>query len=230
MDIKSVSLVFPMFNEVDNIEDTIRRAGALAGQISDDYEIIVADDASTDGSGDLVDRIAQKDLHVKSVRLKVNSKFGGALNAGLMAATKDIIVYTDSDFPAREEDIKKAIQLLDEADIVTAYSLVIKDASPKRIVMSKVYNFLVQLLFGLHLKDINSGLKIYKRHVIEGLKLRSKSPFIDVEIFVEAMRRGFTIKQYGLVFELRTKGSSAISRVSVVARTFWDMLAYRFGG
>lgn len=229
MTVRSVSLVFPMFNEADNIEDTIRRAGALAVQISDDYEIVVADDASTDGSADLVDRIAAKDPHVKSVRLKVNSKFGGALNAGLMAAAKDVIVYTDSDFPAKEEDIKKAVQLLDGADVVTAYSLVIKDASLKRIVMSKVYNFLVQLFFGLHLKDINSGLKIYKRQVLEGLKLRSQSPFIDVEIFAEAVRRGFTIKQYGLIFELRTKGSSAISRMSVVARTFWDMLAYKFG-
>jgi glycosyltransferase involved in cell wall biosynthesis len=228
MIMKSVSFVFPMFNEADNIESTIRRATALAAQISDDYEIVIADDASTDGSGGLIDRIAVKDPHVKPVHLKNNSKFGGALKAGLMASCKDVIIYTDSDFPAREEDIKKAIQLLDEADIVTAYSLAIKDSSLKRILMSKVYNFLVQSLFGLHLKDINSGLKIYKREVLRGLDLRSKSPFVDVEIFAEAAKRGFKIKQYGLIFELRTKGSSTISRVSVVARTFWDMFAYRF--
>jgi len=225
---KSVSFVFPMFNEADNIETTIRRATELAAQISSDYEIVVADDASTDGSGDLVDRIAAKDPHVKPVHLKNNLKFGGALNAGLMASRKDVIIYTDSDFPAREEDIKKAMQLLDEADIVTAYSLAIKDSTLKRILMSKVYNFLVQSLFGLHLKDINSGLKIYKREVLHGLNLKSKSPFIDVEIFAEAIKRGFKIRQYGLIFELRTKGSSTISRMSVVARTFWDMFAYRF--
>ncbi len=225
---KSVSFVFPMFNEADNIETTIRRATGLAAQISSDYEIVVADDASTDGSGDLVDRLAAKDPHVKPVHLKNNLKFGGALNAGLMASRKDVIIYTDSDFPAREEDIKKAMQLLDEADIVTAYSLAIKDSTLKRILMSKVYNFLVQLLFGLHLKDINSGLKIYKREVLQGLNLKSKSPFIDVEIFAEAIKRGFKIRQYGLIFELRTKGSSTISRMSVVARTFWDMFAYRF--
>lgn len=226
---RSVSFVLPMFNEADNIESTIRRAAELAAQISDDYEIVVADDASTDGSGGLVDRIAAKDPRVKSIHLKINSKFGGALKCGLMAATKDVVIYTDSDFPAREEDIKKALNLLDEADVVTAYSLVTKDLSPKRVVISRVYNFLVQLLFGFHLKDINSGLKIYKREVLEGLKLRSKSPFIDVEIFAEALRRGFRIKQYGLIFELRAKGSSTISRPSVVARTFWDMIAYRLG-
>ncbi|EFK96920.1 glycosyl transferase, family 2, partial [sediment metagenome] len=148
-----------MFNERENIEETVRRASAMAKEISDDYEIVIADDASTDGSGDLVDEISRKDGRVKSVRLKVNTKFGGALKAGLAAASKDVVIYTDSDFPAKEEDIKKALALLANADVVTAYSLVLKDTSIKRIFMSKVYNFLVRLLFGLHLKDINSGLK-----------------------------------------------------------------------
>lgn len=229
MTVKSVSFVFPMFNEIDNITCTIRRASALAAQISDDYEIVVVDDASTDGSGDVVDKMAREDKHIVPVRLSVNTKFGGALNAGLMAATKDVIVYTDSDFPAKEDDIKKAIEFLCEADVVTAYSLVIKDPSLKRVVMSKVYNFLVGILFGFRLRDINSGLKIYKRQVLEGLSLKSKSPFIDVEIFAEAIRRGFKIKQYGLVFDQRTGGSSTISRMSVVARTFRDMIAYKLG-
>lgn len=217
-----------MFNESENIAETIRKASDLAGQICDDYEIIVVDDASTDGSGDIVDALARQDSHIKSIRLKNNTKFGGALNEGLRNISKEVVIYTDSDFPAKGEDIKKALALLDGADVVTAYSLVIKDASLKRIMMSKVYNFLVRSLFGLQIRDINSGLKIYKREALQGLDLKSRSPFIDVEIFVEAVRRGFRIKQYGLVFELRTKGSSTISRPAVVARTFRDMLAYRF--
>lgn len=226
--LRGVSFIFPMFNEAENIADTINRASALAREISEDYEIVVVDDASTDGSGNVVDSIAAGDPHVKSVRLAHNTKFGGALSAGIGKASKDVIVYTDSDFPAREEDIKKAIDMLDGADVVTAYSLVIKDSSLKRIIMSKGYNFLVRLLFGLRLRDINSGLKIYKRKVLEGVALRSQSPFVDVEIFVEAAKRGAVIKQYGLVFDLRTKGTSSISRLGVVARTFRDMLAYRF--
>lgn len=228
MKIKSLSFVFPMFNEKENIEDTVRRAGDLARKITDDYEIIVVDDASTDGSGDTADLIASRDGHVKSVRLKNNTKFGGALKEGLEKASKDVVVYTDSDFPAKEEDIVAAMGLLESADIVTAYSLVIKDTNFKRIVMSKMYNFLVRFLFGLKIKDINSGLKIYKKEAIKGLNLKSASPFIDVEIFSKAIKNNFKVKQYGLIFELRTKGSSTISRMGVVLRTFRDMLAYRF--
>jgi len=225
---QSISFVFPMFNESENIGETIRRASALARELTGDYERVVVDDASTDGSGDVVDGLASADAHIKSIRLKNNTKFGGALKEGLKKASKEVVIYTDSDFPAKEEDMKRALDMLDGADVVTAYSLVIKDASLKRIIMSRVYNFLVRSLFGLHIRDINSGLKIYRKKVLEGLDLRSRSPFIDVEIFVEAARKGFTIKQYGLIFELRTRGESSISRMSVVARTFRDMIAYKF--
>lgn len=224
----NISFVFPMFNEAENIANTIRRITVLAKEICDDYEIVVADDASTDGSGDIVDRLAAEDKHIKSIRLKKNTKFGGALKAGLMSASKEIVVYTDSDFPAKEEDIKKALELLKDADVITAYSLVIKDASLKRIAMSKGYNFLVHFLFGLKLRDINSGLKIYKKETLQNLNPISRSPFIDVEIFAEIAKKGYRIKQYGLIFDLRTGGESTISRPGVVFRTFWDMLAYRF--
>ena len=87
---------------------------------------------------------------------------------------------------------------------------------------------MVQLFFGLNIKDVNSGFKIYKLKAVKDLALISRSPFVDVEIFAEAKKRGCKIEQFGLVFELRTKGTSTISRLSVVARTFWDMLMYKF--
>jgi len=223
-----ISFVIPMYNESANIADTIRSISRLAAELSDDYEIIVSDDASTDNSADVVQRLALQDKRIKLVRLKKNTKFGGALAEGLRNVSKDIVIYTDADLPVKEEDIKKGLAMLDDADIVTGYSLVLKDVTIKRILISKVYNFLVQLLFGLSIKDINSGFKIYKSRAVKGLDLMSRSPFVDVEIFAEAKKKGFKIEQFGLLFELRTKGASTISRASVVARTFWDMLKYKF--
>ncbi len=224
----AVSFVIPMYNESANIEETVGKVAALARELADDYEIVLADDASSDGTGDIADRLSGEDAHIRSVRLRNNTKFGGALAAGLKSASKEIIIYTDADLPVKEEDVKKGLALLKDADVVTGYSTVLKDDSLKRIVMSKGYNFLVQTLFGFRIKDINSGFKIYKSKVIKDLNLISKSPFVDVEIFAEALKRGFKIEQFGLIFDLRTKGVSTISRMSVVVRTFWDMLAYRF--
>ncbi len=225
---RSLSFVFPMYNEAENIADTIAKATRLARELSDDFEIIVVDDASTDASPYIVKELADKDDHIKLYRLEKNTKFGGALAKGLLSATKEAVIYTDSDFPAKEKDVWNALSMLDKADIVSAYSLVIKDSSLKRIIMSKGYNFLVRSLFGLKMRDINSGLKIYKREVFRDMKLISQSPFVDAEIFVEALKRGLKIEQYGLIFQLRTHGKSMISKPSIVARTFLDMLKYRF--
>jgi glycosyltransferase involved in cell wall biosynthesis len=217
-----------MYNEADNIASTLVRASRLAKELSDDYELIVIDDASTDASPYIVKELAAKDSRIKLIRLQKNTRFGGALAKGLTSASKEVIVYTDSDFPAEEEDVWKALGLLEKADIVSAYSLVIKDWTLKRIIMSKGYNFLVRLLFGLKMRDINAGLKVYKREVFKDMEFISRSPFIDAEIFIKALKKGFKIEQYGLIFQLRTKGRSMISKPGIVARTFWDMLAYRF--
>jgi glycosyltransferase involved in cell wall biosynthesis len=224
----SLSFVFPMFNESDNIGRTIHRASELASELTDDYEIIVVDDASTDGSAEALKDIAMKNPRVKGICLQVNSKMGGALKKGLKSATKEVIIYTDCDFPAREEDIRKAIKLLESADIVTGSSLGVKDVNIKRIIISKVYNMLVQFLFNLSIKDINAGLKIYRKTIFEGMNLNSSSPFICVEIFAEAARKGYKIREYGIIFERRTRGNSSISRMDVLMKSFSDMITYRF--
>lgn len=224
----SISFVFPMFNEAENIGNTIARASALARELTDDYEIIVVDDASTDKSVETVKAISGKESHIRIICLKTNTKMGGAIKDGLKNASKEVIIYTDSDFPAKEDDIKEALGMLGDADIVTSYSLVIKDRKLIRVIMSKTYNFLVQLFFGLNIPDVNGALKIYKRKVLEVIKPKSNSPFIHPEIFAEAVKRGFNIKHYGIIFEPRTKGKSSVVKINIIARTISDMLIYRF--
>lgn len=224
----SISFVFPMFNEAENIGNTVDRAVNLARELTNDYEVIVVDDASTDKSVETVKAIAEKDCHIKIISLKTNTKMGGAIREGLKNVSKEVIIYTDSDFPAKEDDIKKALGMLEDADIITSYSLVIKDRKLTRIIMSKTYNFLVQLFFGLNIPDVNGALKIYKKKVLEAIKPKSNSPFIHPEIFAEAVKSGFIIKQYGIIFEPRTKGKSSVAKMNVIARTIGDMLIYRF--
>jgi len=224
----SISFVLPMYNESQTIAETIERLSAMARSLTKDYEIIVANDASQDESGDILDKVAEKNMNVTAIHLEKNTKFGGALKAGLKKAKKDIIVYTDSDLPIDIDDLKSALSSLETCDILTASSTVEKAENLKRVIMSKVYNFLVQSLFATDIKDINSGFKIYKRPVFNDMELISNSPFIDVEIFVRAKRKNCTIREFPIVFKRRKGGVSYISRPAVVLATLIDMFKFKF--
>jgi len=102
----SISFVLPMFNEAEAIEHSLAQLTEIAEEITDDYEIIVSNDGSTDQGGALVETLARKNTKIKAVHLEKNTKFGGALWAGIKMAKKEVIIYTDSDLPAQGEDIK----------------------------------------------------------------------------------------------------------------------------
>ena len=223
----SISFVLPMFNESENISDTIGTLKSIGAELTDNYEIVIVDDASTDGSADIVEKIAKEDNTVKLFRLPDNTKFGGAFAEGFRKAQKDVILYMDSDMPVSREDIKASFPLIKDADIVTGYSKVKKGDTIKRKIISGTYNLMVQALFWLDVRDINSGYKIVKRDAIKGIDFISKSPFVDVELFLHAKKNHKKVKQFPLIFRSRRGGKSHIASVSFVLATFRDMLKVR---
>jgi len=224
----SVSFVMPMFNERENIGRAIGVVHSIAARLCSDYEIIVVDDASKDGSADLVQEIASGDGRVRLFRLENNTNFGGALAEGFRRATRDVILYMDSDMPVAIEDIEASLPLISGCDVVNGYSKIKKGSTLKRKVISFTYNLMIQALFGLNVRDINSGYKIIRRDIIKDARFVSRSPFVDVELFIHAKRKGGTIKQFPLIFRLRTGGESTIARLPVIWATFRDMMKVRF--
>jgi len=223
----SISFVLPMYNEKEAIEDTVEEVRIIADAITDEYEVIISDDASTDDSFTIARGLSEKDPRIKVIRQKKNTKFGGALAAGLKHATKDIILYTDSDLPISLLDIKKSLPLIDNADIVTAASIIKKGENIKRKIISKGYNLLLAILFNIRINDVNSGYKIFRREVLQGMEFISRSPFIDAEIFLKAKRKKARIVEYPIIFRTRRQGSSKVARLSVIMQTFVDMIRFR---
>lgn len=224
----SVSFVMPMFNEEANIGRTITTIKSIALELAEDYEIVVVDDASTDGSAGVVRSLAENDGTIKLYALEENTKFGGAFAEGFKRASKDIIVYMDSDLPVGVEDIRISFPLISEADIVSGYSKVKKGDTLKRKFISLVYNLLIQGLFGLNIRDINSGYKIIRRDLVKDASFVSRSPFVDVELFIHVKKKNGRIKQYPLIFNSREGGTSHIARIPVILATFRDMMKVRF--
>ena len=220
----SVSFVLPMYNERENIEKAVEEIRSLAGDITNDYEIVIVDDASTDDSVRVVENIAKGPSAIKLFCLKTNSKFGGAFAKGFKEASKDVILYMDSDMPVSKEDIAASFPLIYDADIVTGYSKIKKGDTSLRKFISGVYNLIVRLLFGLKINDINSGYKIVSNKLIEGLEFISHSPFVDVELFLHAKKNDGRVRQFPLVFRTRSGGKSYMARLPIILATFADMI------
>ena len=223
-----ISLVLPMFNESPVVDTTLKRAVEGLESRFADFEIVVADDASTDGCAEKVEQWTRKDTRIKLVRLPHNQRFGGALCAGFQAATKDFLVYTDFDLPIRMDSLPRLLETFSDADVLTGYSEAgAKYANWISKVISLGYNFIVRALFGLRLRDINFGFKAIRRSAWEKLRLRSRSPFVDAELFVQAQYLGLRVKQIPVPFVQRQLGTSHIRRPDVIAATLLDMAKLR---
>ena len=223
-----ISLVLPMFNEGPVVDITLKRATEGLESRFADFEIVVADDASTDGCAEKVEHWIRKDSRIKLVRLPHNQRFGGALCAAFQAATKEFLVYTDFDLPIRLESLPRLLEAFSDADVLTGYSEGgAKYANWKSKVISLGYNFMVRALFGLRLRDINFGFKAVRRSAWEKLRLRSLSPFVDAELFVQAQYLGLRVKQIPIPFVQRQLGTSHIRRPDVIAATLLDMAKLR---
>ncbi len=230
----SMTVFFPAWNEEATIEravDAAREACedlVLDGEIAT-YEILVIDDASTDSTGAIADKLAAADEHVRVVHHDRNRKLGGSLKTGFREATGDLILYTDADLPFDMAEVAKAVRLLRiyEADIVSAYRFDRTGEGLRRLVYSFAYNNLVRALFKLRLRDVNFAFKLVRRYVFDHVTLKSEGSFIDVELLARAQRLGFHIVQFGVDYFPRTRGISTLSSNAVILQILREALQLR---
>jgi glycosyltransferase involved in cell wall biosynthesis len=229
---ESLTIFFPMWNEEALIEQTVAAAReaaedlVVAGEIGG-YEILIIDDASTDATPQIADRLAADDDHVRVVHHAVNRKLGGSLKTGFAEARGQLVLYTDADLPFDMAELAKAVRILRlyDADIVSAYRFDRTGEGPRRFVYSYVYNFLVRYAFALRLRDVNFAFKLVRRRVLEHVQLRSEGSFIDVELLARANRLGFHTVQFGVDYFPRSRGVSTLSSGSVIVKILREMRA-----
>jgi glycosyltransferase involved in cell wall biosynthesis len=223
---KSVSLVIPMFNEELNIEHAVSAAVDALTKYSDDYEIIVVDDASTDDSPALVARLAEENPRIRVIRHPKNRKLGGTIRTGFAAATKDLVLYMDADLPFDPDVLGRAIRAMDVtgADLIAGYRHDRTMEGLRRTIYSYVYNTLIGVLFGWPHRDINFSFKLLKRRVLQQIELKSEGSLIDAELIVKAKNRGFAIQQIGIDYFPRIRGTSNLSSPAVILKILRELV------
>lgn len=221
----SLSLFFPAWNEEDYVERAVSRAVKVLERLSDDWEIIVVNDASTDRTRELAEALAARDPRIRVVTHEVNQKLGGAMKTGFASSTKDVVIYSDMDLPFDLNELERALHLMEylEADIISAFRFDRTSEGSKRILYSFVYNALIGALFDVHMKDINFSFKVVHRRVLEALELKAQGSFIDAELVVKALKKGFRVFQMGVDYFPRTRGVSTLASPSVIVKMLREL-------
>lgn len=227
---RTFSIFFPMYNERENIPKVLAQAEAIVPRLGfSDYEILVVDDGSRDGSADVVAARAAENGRVRLVRHAKNMGYGAALRTGFQSAGCDVVFYTDSDLPVDLGELERALPLLQEADLVIGFRRE-RHETLRRAVYSRIYNRLMRLLFGVRVRDVNFSFKLVRREVLDRVRLTAGTVFIDGQLLAEAQRLGFRIAELPIEYTPRKVGASSFDSLGAAWDTLVEMLRYRARG
>ena len=221
----ALSVVIPMFNEEAYVRRSIESARQALAHLGGDWEIVVVDDASTDGTGALADELARADPRVRVLHNARNRTLGGSLREGLGAARGAVVLYTDADLPADLLELPRALHLLDyqEAELLAGYRFDRTGEGLRRALLARCYNLALRLLFGLRVRDVNFAFKLVRRSLLQRIALTSEGSFIDAELILRARKAGARVIQMGLDYFPRSRGASTLSSPRVVLRILREM-------
>jgi dolichol-phosphate mannosyltransferase len=218
----AVWLILPTFDEAENIAAIVAAARAvLARAAPGDHRILVVDDGSPDGTGEIADRLADEHDDVEVLHRTVREGLGPAYLAGFARALDggaEFVMEMDSDFSHDPADLERLLAGAGEADLVLGSRYVpgggVTDWGRVRRLVSRGGSWYARTVLGLDVRDLTGGLKCFRREVLEAIDLptvRSRGYAFQVELTHRAVRQGFTVVELPIVFRDRRLGHSKMS-------------------
>ncbi|MBI2674888.1 MAG: glycosyltransferase [Candidatus Aenigmarchaeota archaeon] len=215
-----ISVIVPVFNEAGIAEDNLLRAVRYLERKFHGFEVIAAEDASTDGTEKVLEMMERKG-YIRHMHFNRRIGKGAAIKEAVLASKGKAVLVMDCDLPVSLDYIEDFVLMLKKYDIVTASRLMkgSKVKRPvKRSVASLMYNFLVRRLFRTHLMDHQCGFKVMRaksiKKIINGVE--AKDYFWDTEMLIRAQRAGLKVKEVPVVWNDR---KSSGSKISVIRET-----------
>ena len=222
--ISGLSVFLPSHNEEGNVERVVKSYLAELPRVTDDYEVIVVNDGSRDRTGEIADKLAAADSHVKVVNHPVNRGYGGAVISGIRAASKDYVLLCDGDGQFDPADIELMTPFVPEYDVVAGRRVHRADHLMRRI-NGKAWTTLVRVLLGITISDIDCGFKMFKRAKLDGMELRANGAMISTELMARLAGRGAKVKEVDVQHLPRLTGEQSGANLKVVMKAFRELFA-----
>jgi dolichol-phosphate mannosyltransferase len=230
MALMKATVCLPTYNERENVERMVRTLHELGVQV------LVIDDNSPDGTGELADALADELEGVAVLHRPHKDGLGPAYIAGFRRALADgaeLILEMDCDFSHNPADVPRLLAAAENADLVLA-SRYVKGGGTEnwgllRRLISRGGSLYAQVLLGVPVRDLTGGFKCYRRAVLEALPLdeiHSRGYAFQIETTYRAMRTGFTVREIPITFVDRLEGGSKMHR-GIVVEGVWKVPALR---
>ncbi|MCC6224378.1 MAG: polyprenol monophosphomannose synthase [Thermoleophilia bacterium] len=226
----------PTYNERDNLETLVRALGEVFSAHGLDGRVLVVDDASPDGTGELADRLAAELPWVEVCHRPAKEGLGPAYLAGFaraLAAGAELVLEMDCDFSHDPGDVPRLVAAAARADVVLGSRYVagggIRNWSRSRRLLSRFGCLYAQTLLGLPVRDVTGGFKCFHRRVLETIDLRAvatRGYAFQIETTYRAVRAGFRVVEVPIVFADRIAGGSKMTG-SIVLEAAWKVPALR---
>lgn len=224
-----LSVVAPCFNEAGNLPELVERLRHVFERRALRGEIVLVDDGSHDDTGAVIERLAaERPELVKPVRHPRNLGIVPAWRSGLAAASGSHVCLIDADLQNLPEDVWRLYReaQFSNADLTQGFRSSVGRLRDSRYVLSKGLNFLLNLLFGMRLRDNKSGFVLARRETLEHvLRPRYRYRYFQTFIAVSAFAKGYTIREVETLFESRLLGRSFMARfpLKVITASFVDL-------
>ncbi len=221
--VPSISAFFPCYNDAETIGNMVTVVDATLRRLTGDYEIIVVNDGSSDGSAQVLEDLQAAFPQLRVVTHEVNRGYGGALQSGFAHATKDLVFYTDGDGQYDPAELADLFAALDpDLDVVQGWKLRRQDPWYRKVV-GRLYHHAVRLAFNLHLRDVDCDFRLMRRVALQSFPLVSTSGCITVELVARLEQGGFNVIELPVHHYPRLHGRSQFFNVRRIARTFWQL-------
>jgi hypothetical protein len=220
--LSGVSVFLPCHNEDGNIERVAAGLEAELPRIAERYEIVVVDDGSRDRTGEIADRLAAANPHLKVVHHPVNRGYGAAVSSGIRACTQPWVVLCDGDGQFAAGDIARLVAKVPEYDVVVGHRAHRADPLMRRI-NGKAWTVLMRLLLGIRVRDIDCGLKLFRRDLLDGIDMQAKGARISAELMAQLAGRGAKICEVDVGHLPRLAGEQSGASLKVIARAFREL-------
>ena len=230
-----VAVVIPTYNERANIETTASRLRRAVP----DADLLVVDDNSPDGTGDLADKLAAEDSHIHVLHRDQKAGLGAAYIAGFhraLAEGYDVLVEMDADGSHQPEELPLLLDALAGADLVLGSRWVpggtVRNWPKSRALLSRGGNTYARLMLGIQVKDATGGYRAYRASALRAIELdqvESQGYCFQIDLAIRAIRAGLRVVEVPITFVERVHGTSKMSR-AIVVEALWRVTVWGLTG